>query len=80
MCGRREPRSIAPRPTPEHLKGVAKATAARITGSRPEVLIDKLGERLAFERTGIRLYEAMIMTVSSLQRLSEVGRLGQRPG
>jgi hypothetical protein len=27
---------------------------------RPEVFVDKLGERLAFERTGTRLYEALI--------------------
>lgn len=54
-------------PVPGTLKGVVKATAAKMTGNRPEVLIDKLGERLAFERTGTRLYEAMIMKVSGVQ-------------
>jgi rubrerythrin len=35
--------------------------AARMKGKKPEVLIDKLGERLAFERAGTRLYEAMLL-------------------
>lgn len=54
-------------PVPGTLKGMVKATTAKMTGSKPEVLIDKLGERLAFERTGTRLYEAMIMKVSGLK-------------
>ncbi|HYF21309.1 MAG TPA: ferritin Dps family protein, partial [Ramlibacter sp.] len=29
------------------------------------MLIDKLGERLAFERTGVRLYEALILKVAT---------------
>jgi rubrerythrin len=29
-------------------------------GLRPSQFVDKLGERLAFERTGVRLYEALI--------------------
>jgi hypothetical protein len=32
----------------------------------PAVLIDKLGERLAFERTGVRLYEALIAKFDAL--------------
>lgn len=31
-----------------------------VAGPGPELLFDKLGERLAFERTGVRLYEIMI--------------------
>ena len=31
-----------------------------VTGKQPTVLIDKLGERLAFERTGTRMYEGLI--------------------
>ena len=31
-----------------------------LKGERPTVLLDMLGERLAFERTGVRLYEAVI--------------------
>jgi ferritin-like protein len=47
-------------PVPATVKGVATA-ASKLTGTNPEVLIDKLGERLAFERTGTRLYEAMML-------------------
>jgi hypothetical protein len=58
-------------PLPGTLKGPRKASAAKMrgekTGVSPEVLIDKLGERLAFERTGTRLYEALIMKLSGLQ-------------
>jgi hypothetical protein len=31
------------------------------SGTRPEVLIDKLAQRLAFERTGTRLYDALLV-------------------
>ncbi len=61
-------------PVPGSVKGVVKATASKIKGNRPEVLIDKLGERLAFERTGTRLYEAMIMKVSGLQGLGDMAQ------
>jgi ferritin-like protein len=47
-------------PFPGTFKGLAKATLQKITGNKPEVFIDKLGERLAFERTGVRLYEHLI--------------------
>lgn len=47
-------------PPPASVKGVAKAGVAAVTGVNVSVLIDKLGERLAFERTGARLYEALI--------------------
>jgi bacterioferritin (cytochrome b1) len=48
-------------PIPTTLKGVASTAVSKITGKKPEVLIDKLGERLAFERAGTRLYEAMLL-------------------
>ncbi len=35
-------------------------------GKKPELLVDKLGERLAFERTGVRLYEALIAKLKGL--------------
>ena len=48
-------------PVPATMKGMAKTAGAKLTGKNPEVLLDKLGERLAFERTGTRLYEAMML-------------------
>lgn len=47
-------------PMPGTVKGAAKTGAKKLTGKNPEVFIDKLGERLAFERGGTRLYEALL--------------------
>lgn len=47
-------------PPPSSLKGIAKTALALLKGEQPTVLLDKLGERLAFERTGSRLYEALL--------------------
>jgi ferritin-like metal-binding protein YciE len=46
-------------PAPMTLKGAAKSGAKMLTGRRPQVFIDKLAERLAFERGGTRLYDAV---------------------
>jgi rubrerythrin len=48
-------------PPPPTLKGVAKAAIAAIKGEAPLVFLDKLGERLAYERTGVRLYQALMV-------------------
>lgn len=48
-------------PPPPTLKGVAVSGIQKIAGGQPEVLIDKMGERLAFERSGARLYEAFLL-------------------
>jgi len=47
-------------PPPVTMKGAAKSGMKMLKGERPQVLLDKLGERLAFERSGTRLYEALI--------------------
>lgn len=47
-------------PPPATLKGVLKTAIEKLEGHQPTVFIDKLGERLAFERTGTRLYEAVM--------------------
>lgn len=52
-------------PIPGSAKGMVKSALDKLRGHNPEVLIDKLGERLAFERTGVRLYDAMIAKASS---------------
>jgi len=51
---------IGSMPPPTSLKGAAKAAAALAANQRPNVLLDRLGERLAFERTGVRLYDALL--------------------
>jgi rubrerythrin len=48
-------------PPPRTLKGAAKAVASRAQGEKETVLLDKLGERLAFERGGTRLYELLLV-------------------
>lgn len=46
-------------PPPATVKGAAKSAAKMLTGRRPQAFIDKLAERLAFERGGTRLYDAV---------------------
>lgn len=47
-------------PAPGSLKGAAKTGMQKLMGKKPEVLLDKLGARLAFERAGTRLYDALL--------------------
>lgn len=47
-------------PMPGTLKGAAKAGMQKLMGRHAEVLIDTIGGRLAFERTGTRLYDALL--------------------
>ncbi len=47
-------------PPPATLKGALKSGMDMLTGDRPQVLLDKLGERAAFERGGTRLYDAVL--------------------
>jgi hypothetical protein len=47
-------------PPPGTVKGVIKSIVEKVEGHKVTVLIDKLGERLAFERTGARLYDALL--------------------
>ncbi len=47
-------------PPPASLKGVVKSAAKMLKGDRPQAFVDKLAERLAYERGGTRLYDAVI--------------------
>lgn len=47
-------------PVPATFKGVLNVGKEKLKGHSPEVLINKLGQRLAFERAGTRLYDALI--------------------
>ena len=47
-------------PPPGTVKGVVKEGMQKLMGRNAEVFIDALGGRLAFERTGTRLYDAFI--------------------
>jgi hypothetical protein len=52
-------------PPPASIKQVGKAAVGALTGGSPNLLLDKLGERLAFERTGTRLYDALLTKLAA---------------
>jgi hypothetical protein len=58
-------------PPPASMKGVLKAGLAKMKGGSPSVFMDKIGERIAFERGGTRLYEALITKYAAVQALGE---------
>lgn len=47
-------------PIPGNLKGAARTALQAMKGEKATVFLDKLAERLAFERTGVRIYEAVL--------------------
>lgn len=53
-------------PMPGVLTSAFTAVVSKLGARKPEVLVDKLGERLAFERIGVRLYQALIDKASAL--------------
>ncbi len=48
-------------PAPGTIKGMVSTGVSMMTGNDPKLFLDKLGERLAFERTGTRLYDALLV-------------------
>src|SRR5690606_29167144 len=53
-------------PPPGTLSGMVKSGAAMVTGKRLQVFIDKIAERMAYERGGTRLYDAALVKVAAL--------------
>ena len=53
-------------PPPGTLKGAIKSGVGMVTGHRLQVFIDKVAERMAFERGGTRLYDAALVKVIAL--------------
>ena len=43
------------------MKGMAKSALQALQGKKATLLVDKLAERMAFERSGVRLYEALML-------------------
>lgn len=54
-------------PVPGTVRGAITTGVSMLTGDQPQLLLDKLGERLAFERTGTRLYDALITKFEAMQ-------------
>ncbi|OGB26693.1 MAG: ferritin Dps family protein [Burkholderiales bacterium RIFCSPLOWO2_02_FULL_57_36] len=52
--------SLGSVPVPATMTGAVSAGMSMLSGNSPQILLDKLGERLAFERGGTRLYDALI--------------------
>jgi hypothetical protein len=52
-------------PPPASVKGIVKTGVKMLTGARPQVFMDKLAERAAYERGGTRLYDALIVKFQS---------------
>jgi rubrerythrin len=47
-------------PPPASVKGTVHTAVKAVMGEKAMLFMDKLGERLAFERSGTRLYEALV--------------------
>jgi rubrerythrin len=56
-------------PPPTTVTGVVKAGVSALKGGQRIVLMDKLGERIAFERTGTRLYDALLVKLQAAQQV-----------
>src|SRR5690606_19901927 len=56
----REAGPIGTVPPPASLKGAAKTALKALQGEKATVFVDKLAERLAFERGGTRLYQLLV--------------------
>lgn len=58
--------SLGSIPPPATLKGMAKSGAGAVTNKRLHVFVDKMAERLAYERGGTRLYDAALVKAIAL--------------
>jgi hypothetical protein len=54
-------------PMPGLIKAMVSMGIDMARGDKPQVLLDKLAERLAFERTGTRLYDALLTKLAAVQ-------------
>jgi rubrerythrin len=59
LAGEAEPIGTMPRPST--LTAATKQAVSAAMGEKLNVLLDKMAERLAFERTGTRLYEGLLV-------------------
>lgn len=58
--------SLGSVPLPATVQGVLHAAGALLGGGQSHLLLDKLAERLAFERSGTRLYDALLAKCQAL--------------
>lgn len=72
--------SVGSIPPPTTIQSLLKTGLDKIMGSRPDILMDKIGERIAFERAGTRLYDALILKYETLSDAGRVPALPVPPG
>ena len=60
MAFAREAEPTGHMPPPATFMGAAKSLLKALEGEQANVFLDKLAERLAFERTGVRLYDLVL--------------------
>lgn len=68
----KEADSIGSVPVAGSAKGMRKTALDKLRGKNPALMIDKLGERLAYERNGVRLYQAMLAKAKALDSEGEM--------
>jgi bacterioferritin (cytochrome b1) len=61
-----EAEALGSMPPPTTMKGAVKSGLGALTGHRMQVFIDKVAERMAYERGGTRLYDAALVKVIAL--------------
>jgi rubrerythrin len=61
-----EAEALGSMPPPGTMTGALKAGVGMLTGKRLQVFIDKVAERMAYERGGTRLYDAALVKVAAL--------------
>lgn len=54
-------------PAPGTVTGMVSMGVNMLTGDKPQILLDKMAERLAFKRTGTRLYDALLTKLDVFQ-------------
>jgi rubrerythrin len=60
--------SLGSIPPPVTTQGILKTGFDKQLGERPAMLLDKIGERIAFECSGTRLYDALILKYRALAK------------
>lgn len=61
-----ESEALGSLPPPATIQGVLKTGVDKLLGKHSDLLLDKIGERIAFERSGTRLYDALILKFQTL--------------
>jgi hypothetical protein len=70
----RETDAVGSVPPPATVAGKVKSAIGTLSGASMAVFMDRLGQRLAFERQGSRLYEGLIAKFRAAQADQDLGR------